>query len=66
MLYATCSLLPQENDEQISGFLLKHGDARAVMLASRRGIRTLHGLQLLPDTLETDGFYYALLEKQEV
>ncbi|WP_457665623.1 16S rRNA (cytosine(967)-C(5))-methyltransferase RsmB [Thiolapillus sp.] len=66
MLYATCSLLPQENDEQISGFLLKHSDARAVMLASRRGIRTLHGLQLLPDTLETDGFYYALLEKQEV
>ncbi|WP_419603219.1 16S rRNA (cytosine(967)-C(5))-methyltransferase RsmB [Thiolapillus sp.] len=66
MLYATCSLLPQENDEQISGFLLKHGDARAVMLASRRGIRTLHGLQLLPDMLETDGFYYALLEKQEV
>lgn len=66
MLYATCSLLPRENDEQIDGFLMKHRDARAVMLATRRGIRTLHGLQLLPDTLETDGFYYALLEKKDV
>ena len=36
------------------------------MLASRTGIGTQHGLQLLPDTLETDGFYYALLEKQEI
>ncbi|WP_456418447.1 16S rRNA (cytosine(967)-C(5))-methyltransferase RsmB [Thiolapillus sp.] len=64
MLYATCSLLPQENDEQIGAFLKEHEDAGAVMLASRAGIRTQYGLQLLPDTLETDGFYYALLEKQ--
>ncbi|WP_456377362.1 16S rRNA (cytosine(967)-C(5))-methyltransferase RsmB [Thiolapillus sp.] len=66
MLYATCSLLPQENDEQISSFLREHEDARAVMLASRTGIGMHHGLQLLPDKLETDGFYYALLEKQEI
>ncbi len=64
LLYVTCSLLPQENDEQISAFLREHEDARAVMLASRTGINMHHGLQLLPDTLETDGFYYALLEKQ--
>ncbi len=64
MLYATCSLLPQENDEQIAGFLQKQSDARAVVLQSERGIITSHGLQLLPDTLETDGFYYALLEKR--
>ncbi len=64
LLYVTCSLLPQENEEQISAFLREHEDARAVMLASRTGINMHHGLQLLPDTLETDGFYYALLEKQ--
>lgn len=64
MLYATCSLLPQENDGQIDAFLRKQTGARAVMLASPQGISTRHGLQLLPDTLETDGFYYALLEKQ--
>lgn len=64
MLYVTCSLLPQENDEQIDSFLKEHADARAAMLASRRGVSTRHGLQLLPDGLETDGFYYSLLEKQ--
>ncbi|WP_456405238.1 16S rRNA (cytosine(967)-C(5))-methyltransferase RsmB [Thiolapillus sp.] len=64
MLYATCSLLPQENDEQIDAFLGAHADASAAMLAADRGVGTRHGLQLLPDTLETDGFYYALLEKQ--
>jgi len=66
MLYATCSLLPQENDEQIGTFIKEHADARIVMLAFQKGISTLHGLQLLPDTRETDGFYYALLEKQKV
>ncbi|WP_041070037.1 16S rRNA (cytosine(967)-C(5))-methyltransferase RsmB [Thiolapillus brandeum] len=64
MLYATCSLLPQENDEQVERFLLKQPDASAVMLPPGRGMMTTHGLQLLPDTLETDGFYYALLEKR--
>jgi 16S rRNA (cytosine967-C5)-methyltransferase len=66
MLYVTCSLLPQENDEQIDIFLKEHADARAAMLASRRGVSTRHGLQLLPDGLETDGFYYSLLEKQGI
>jgi 16S rRNA (cytosine967-C5)-methyltransferase len=64
MLYATCSLLPQENDEQVACFLQKQPDASAVMLQAGRGMIRTHGLQLLPDTLETDGFYYALLEKQ--
>jgi 16S rRNA (cytosine967-C5)-methyltransferase len=65
MLYATCSLLPMENDEQIHVFLETHEDARAVMLQSGLGISTRYGLQLLPDTMDTDGFYYSLLEKQE-
>ncbi len=64
MLYATCSLLPQENEEQVACFLQKQPDASAVMLQPGRGMIRTHGLQLLPDTLETDGFYYALLEKQ--
>ena len=65
LLYATCSLLPQENDEQIHVFLETHEDARAVMLESSLGISTRYGLQLLPDTMDTDGFYYSLLEKQD-
>ena len=63
LLYATCSVLPQENEEQVGAFLARHEDARVVELPSRRGIATEHGLQLLPVDRETDGFYYSLLEK---
>ncbi len=63
LLYATCSLLPAENELQIRGFLDRHPDARALPLASPLGRPTGHGLQLLPVTRDTDGFYYALLER---
>ena len=63
LLYATCSLLPEENELQVQAFLERRKDARPLPLASPRGVSTGHGLQLLPVTRETDGFYYALLEK---
>ncbi len=63
LLYATCSVLPQENEGQMRAFLARHGDARVVELPAKRGIATDHGLQLLPVDRETDGFYYSLLEK---
>jgi len=63
LLYATCSVLPQENEEQVGAFLARHEDARVVELPTGRGITTEHGLQLLPIDRETDGFYYSLLEK---
>ncbi len=55
LLYATCSVLPEENEEQIIAFLLRHPDAR-------RSAHPLTG-QRLPGQDEMDGFYYALLEK---
>jgi len=64
LLYATCSLLPEENELQVQAFLERRKDARPLPLASPRGVSTGHGLQLLPVTRETDGFYYALLEKE--
>ncbi|MDR0528090.1 MAG: 16S rRNA (cytosine(967)-C(5))-methyltransferase RsmB [Zoogloeaceae bacterium] len=51
LLYATCSVFPEENERQIRRFL------RAAPLA-----RLVHAEQWLPDT-EHDGFYYALLQK---
>jgi 16S rRNA (cytosine967-C5)-methyltransferase len=51
MLYATCSIYPEENQLQLSSFLARHGNARC-----------LNQEQLLPTRLH-DGFYYALLEK---
>lgn len=51
LLYATCSLFPEENGAQIDAFLFRHPAARQ----QRRQ-------QLLPNA-EHDGFFYALLEK---
>lgn len=68
LLYATCSLLPCENDEQIKAFVEKHPDARIEPIKSSIGMQTDFGLQLLPgvdetEHLEFDGFYYAKLIK---
>jgi 16S rRNA (cytosine967-C5)-methyltransferase len=65
LLYATCSLLPAENDEQITAFLQRRPDAEAVRLPDAIGLRQRHGIQLLPGVDdETDGFYYAALSKR--
>jgi 16S rRNA (cytosine967-C5)-methyltransferase len=71
LLYATCSLLKEENAGVVSRFLSQQTAARE--------IRPLHGqvlkvgldrpglgYQLLPGPSETDGFYYALMEKTAV
>ena len=56
LLYATCSVFPQENAQTVASFLARRDGARRLPLAG------LEGGQLLPDTRH-DGFFYALLEK---
>lgn len=51
MLYATCSIFPEENQQQLAAFLARHSDAEC-----------LNQQQLLPCERH-DGFYYALLAK---
>jgi 16S rRNA (cytosine967-C5)-methyltransferase len=63
LLYATCSLLPTENAEQIGRFVERHADAVALDLALPHGTRSGIGVQLLPDRDETDGFFYAAVHK---
>ena len=53
LLYATCSLFPAENGEQIAQFLARQSQARRC-----------HEEQFLP-TADHDGFYYCLLEKSD-
>jgi 16S rRNA (cytosine967-C5)-methyltransferase len=57
LLYATCSVFPEENGAVIDAFLARHDDARRLPLPG------LGDGQLLPDG-EHDGFFYALLEKR--
>jgi len=63
LLYATCSLLPAENEEQIRAFLGRRHDAQARPLEGTWGLARPWGRQILPQAGGPDGFYYALLKK---
>lgn len=63
LLYATCSLLPEENEVQIQAFLRDHPDARSVPIEAAWGEATGCGRQILPGEQDMDGFFYARLEK---
>jgi len=70
MLYATCSLMPEENEQQVSHFLEHQTDAVEVPLNTLNlssslewGKEVSHGRQLFPTLESHDGFYYCLLQK---
>lgn len=59
LVYATCSVLPEENCQQIADFLQRHTDAMLV----DTGTPTSPGIQMLPAAEDGDGFFYAKLVK---
>ena len=63
LLYATCSVLKQENAQQVTDFFDKHRDAREVPLTGSWGRAMPVGRQILPGENWMDGFYYACLQK---
>ncbi len=63
MLYATCSILKQENEEQIDVFLAEHPDAVELSIDAAWGFAGSHGRQIMTGELAMDGFYYARLAK---
>ncbi|NVO99580.1 16S rRNA (cytosine(967)-C(5))-methyltransferase RsmB [Photobacterium damselae subsp. damselae] len=58
LVYATCSITPQENRDQVSAFLARTADATLVGSEA-----TNPGRQILPGEENMDGFYYAVLQK---
>jgi 16S rRNA (cytosine967-C5)-methyltransferase len=64
VLYVTCSILPEENHEQVLGFMRSHDDAREVPLRVRWGQACPVGRQILPGDDRMDGLYYAHMEKR--
>ncbi len=65
LLYVTCSIFNEENQQQIDRFLLKNQDATQypIILTNEldKNIQIQHG-QLIP-TSQHDGLFYALLQK---
>lgn len=64
LLYATCSVLREENDAQVRAFLARTPAARLVALDARFGVDTGQGSQRFPGDDGGDGFFYALIERR--
>lgn len=64
LLYATCSVLKQENESQIEFFLSQHSDAEELPIEVEWGIKRPFGRQVLTGSQKMDGFYYARLRKK--
>ena len=64
LLYATCSVLAEENTLQIQHFLQQHADAELCPINSNWGQQQIAGKQILPGENGMDGFFYALIQKQ--
>ncbi len=64
LVYATCSVLADENSRQIAGFLSRNADARVCDPALPGWHRAERGgAQNLPGEGDMDGFFYAVVEK---
>ena len=59
LLYATCSVLARENEQQINAFLASHDDASLIPINEHAEM-----LQKLPEPEGGDGFFYARLKKR--
>jgi 16S rRNA (cytosine967-C5)-methyltransferase len=63
LLYATCSILPQENENLVENFLAGEDDAKELIIDVNYGHSRQHGTQILPGEYMMDGFFYACLQK---
>lgn len=65
LVYATCSVFPQENERVVERFLKQQEDAVHHDIEASWGQARPFGRQLFPQPDGHDGFYYALLSKAE-
>ena len=71
LVYATCSLLDEENEAIVTAFLATHADfillPMAQILAEQRIALTMQDyLKLSPDVHQTDGFFAAVMERKKL
>jgi 16S rRNA (cytosine967-C5)-methyltransferase len=68
-VYATCSVLPEENEDVVLGFLNDHPEYRLVPAAEIVGklgwrVRADRFLRLAPEREGCDAFFAAVLERR--
>jgi 16S rRNA (cytosine967-C5)-methyltransferase len=69
LIYATCSLLPAENEQQVAGFLARNPAFTTVPLAEAWPLETTPPctgdfMTLTPLRHDTDGFFGAVLQRR--
>lgn len=68
LVYATCSLFPQENEAQVEAFLSRHAEFEVMPLAEAWGNGTPPNaglyMRLTPLRHNTDGFFAAVLRRK--
>ena len=63
LLYITCSVFKDENQQQIKKFIAKTQDVREIVIDADWGVACEHGRQLFPGEQAADGFYFCRLKK---
>lgn len=63
LVYATCSVLKQENEQQVQAFLATHSDAVEMPITANWGAAREFGRQIFTGDSAMDGFYYARISK---
>lgn len=70
LVYSTCSILPEENEQQAAAFLQRHPEFEAAEMPNtvpeRYRTKRKTGLQLLPDRDEMEGFYICRMIRKEL
>jgi 16S rRNA (cytosine967-C5)-methyltransferase len=69
IVYATCSILPEENEQQVEAFLKRHPDFKLMPLSEAwpEGLKLPEGcndfMRLTPHRHATDGFFAAVFQR---
>ena len=63
LVYATCSILKQENSDTIKQFKENHNDCVVKPINTSWGVDTGYGKQILTGQGNMDGFFYSCIEK---
>jgi 16S rRNA (cytosine967-C5)-methyltransferase len=65
LLYATCSILPEENEAQMAWFVERNHNACYQSIDAPWGQQRPLGRQIFPGEQNMDGFYYARITKRD-